>query len=94
MIDSDGDTLRTKLEDFSRRLRVRTDEFRRRGEFSDVHQSLLAEFSSGMISLRRSLPMPRKAAITKISSSPSVHGILRHCLTIFYRWKSGRMPRQ
>ena len=41
MIDSDGDTLRAKLEAFSRRLRVRTDEFRRRGEFSDVHQSLL-----------------------------------------------------
>jgi hypothetical protein len=38
---TDGDALRAKLDDFSRRLRVRTDEFRARGEFSDVHQLLL-----------------------------------------------------
>jgi hypothetical protein len=41
MSDPDHAAFRKKLDDFSERLHARTEEFRRTGEFSDIHATLL-----------------------------------------------------
>ena len=41
MSEEHRDLLRTKLDEFSQRLDARTREFKERGEFSDVHRSLM-----------------------------------------------------
>ncbi|SRR6266576_35901 len=41
MSEEDRDLIRTKLDEFSQRLDARTREFKERGEFPDVHRSLM-----------------------------------------------------
>ncbi|HMA69938.1 MAG TPA: hypothetical protein VKP67_00375 [Xanthobacteraceae bacterium] len=43
MSEAERDQMRTKLDEFSRRLDAVTREFRERGELSDPHQSLISQ---------------------------------------------------
>ena len=45
MSDPDQAEFRQKLDDFSARLRKRAEEFRRTGEFSDIHDALLKDIA-------------------------------------------------
>jgi hypothetical protein len=52
MSDPNQAEFRKKLDEFSERLRVRTEEFRKQGEFSDTHQALLNQIRQRNDALR------------------------------------------
>jgi hypothetical protein len=53
MSDPDKTEFRKKLDEFSERLRARTEEFRKQGEFSDVHEALLNQIRQRNDALRK-----------------------------------------
>ncbi len=53
MSDVERTTLQSHLDKLSDRLRKRAEEFRRLGEFSDVHQALLTEIQERNDALRK-----------------------------------------
>jgi deoxyadenosine/deoxycytidine kinase len=46
MSEAERDQMRARLDEFSRRLDARTREFEQRGEFSDLHRSLLDQIEA------------------------------------------------
>jgi hypothetical protein len=46
MSEAEGDRMRAELDAFSQRLDARAREFKERGEFSDLHQSLLSDIQA------------------------------------------------
>ena len=55
MSEAERDRMRARLDEFSRRLDARTREFENRGEFSDLHRSLIGKIERRRERLRAKL---------------------------------------
>jgi hypothetical protein len=88
---AERDRMRARLDEFSRRLDARTREFEQRGEFSDLHRSLLDQIEAPANDCRRSLLRPRAAARRGRSSKPSSNGTSARFKTICCRSMNGLM---
>ena len=61
MPTTDVNALQARFDDFSRRLRARSEEFQRSGEFSDVHRSLLDQIQQRRDRLAEKLAAAEKS---------------------------------